>query len=484
MAKSLLSWIEKIRNGFQFHETFESDNFREQQSWILVQGVPISSASQAINGIRSLGLAGSQDSLGQPIILRKEIDIDVNVENQVAVVWFYDDLNAVLQGGFFKVKIDNGDFLQVGTRNGISTGFYVCGSGLEDTFGTTTAIARTLGWHEFKIVRDLTSGFFKIFIDNFLVLTSAISTTTNYVDRIYLQGSLAGAVTDSFGNFDEMRLLRDNAMTFHGVAGRRVEAKILDETATFSVSNNLATDSFSNSNLAVNFTDTFYWLQVSQKIASATDISNYSKLSCRLGKIEMVGGDVFKFNEFDFAGRKVTSITQGGQTLASRNLSTIGVTETISFSRQDDIAFAISSIEGEDKYQIANNFYETARRGIYFSLATDSDFTGMAIANATAYAGQSVMTVYVNIGLQVGEKVILFDQQHSKYYSLSIASILGPTITFNEKLPFDVLRHDIIRSLRFYPYLELDGLDLGITLSNPRQLRFDWSQTCRDVVFS
>jgi hypothetical protein len=486
-VKSLLNYCQKIRDGVLFAETFENDNFVAAQGWVALQGVARNTGQQAKVGIRSLLLAG----MSTPILWKASTDADV--ENPVAEVWFYDTMDAVLPGPFFKIKLSDGKFFQMGVRNSVSTVNYCANaSGVytEDNFVDSTK-ARSLGWHRFRIQRVGTAVSMAVDADGLGAFTWTAA-AGSYVTDLKLQADVYGSTAEGFGYFDEVRLYRHNAVKVSGVAGRVVNFRDATE-GMFPVTLDLATDTTEYTTspyVAVPF-PVQYSLQISQRISSAGDTSAYAYLAHRTPTLDLNLGDWYQFAEIDFGTRRVTTFDLTPRTLTNKNESANGHAEVLTYGWKDRLGFTVSALEGRDYWEQAQNWYEYARLGQPFGLLVQENDHAFHKVRTLARAGSTTLNLYLNItggggNVTAGRTVVIQKADRSARQVVEVTTVTpnasGPILTLASPLRFDAEVYDIVRSLYFFYALEMEGQDLGLNMSNPRRERFNWVQTVREYV--
>jgi hypothetical protein len=219
---SIISYLQKQRDGVVFAESFENPNFIAAEGWTISQGSPANSSSKALpgsNGISSWDNTAGNQSI--PVAYKTITDT-----NQVAPsfsanpgsptwdaqVWFYDDGTTTAgTGPYFKIKDSLGNYFQVGAYNPTSSTYYSTGTGkTQNDLTYETSVLRTVGWHKFVISSIPGSQGVAVSIDGTAVNYYLISSYTGVVTTLYLCAAvIGGGASSSFGYFDNLALFRD-----------------------------------------------------------------------------------------------------------------------------------------------------------------------------------------------------------------------------------------------------------------------------------
>lgn len=486
MGTTRLTWLQKVRDGMLFREDFESDRFVTNDGWFLLQGIATQSKAQAVAGLFSLLLKGTQDDADLPVILQQNVPPIISGQQPTVTAWFYDDAaETVLEGPFLKIMLSDGSFIQMGARNGTSTTHYSCNppaTFTEDTFAVT-AVARSTGWHKFQIKYNNVWVRFEIYIDGVDVL-HLTPPTTYVVESIYLQAAVLGNAVDSFGYFDELRYQQDWYTFFWGVAGRRINVVGLGHTdQAISGPGNLYKLE-ANTNPEANAYD----IEISQAIPSATVIGNYEKLAMSRYDMDYQGGDAFMFKEVDFTRRPTAYAGERPTTRGSRSQSPTGTTETITTGRQDTAPFEVDGLQGVEWLQRAQDYFDYARTGEPFAFALDSDDTVVAQLAADAAAFQSQVTVIPTLdvngsGIQEDQYYIIEDQGRNHRQVLRVIDVTANAVTFDGLLHYDYEVGDYVRSMRYWPLMEMaDPITYPLSIAKPKSITYKWSQNIREWV--
>ena len=462
MGTSKLCWLKKVRSGYAFREDFESDNFVNNDAWQLLQGLAITTDAQQSQGTYSLDLANSLDNSLMPVVIRQNISASAIYQDWIITVWYYDDAtNTTNPGPYLKVNIGTAEYIQVGVRNAVSTGYYSCnasGSLAEDSFASTTA-ARTTGWHKLQVYGPTTGGHYVVYIDDVEVRDVTWIGATHSITSVSLQGGVLGVASPSFGYFDDLRVQYSKKAGFLNLNKRRL--------VVGSTSQDLVTD-------AAVFTpdivpaDNSYQIQISKA-------SNLTSLDLNWYGQNVVGGDFYVYQEVDFL-RKVFPFDYQPTSLATQNISPTGGRETIVTGRQDKPTFTIQDLVGDVWRQRFGDYFEYARLGNPFTVQTDSDETILTSVSALTTPSGGTNSVYVNsilgvtaAGIVQGGMYVLESADRSKRQTLTVSSVSSNHVFFNEYLNADFSAGDTIRSVRYWPLIMVsDPRTLGITYQNAK----------------
>ena len=463
-----MSWLKKVSDGFLFREDFENREFITNDQWQTLQGVPELSDAWAIAGTFSLDMGpNSNDTNGRPAVIRQPINPSpVFTHDWMITCWFYDTMDAVLEGAFLKVSTGDSKFYQVGVRNAVSTTKYAVNQNSntsEDTFTASTA-TRTLGWHKFQIHRNLV-GTVDIYIDDVLIqIVSFVS--VGPLAFVSIQGAILGHVTNSFGYFDELRVQNSKSALFYGLTGRTVQvgtsAPVFSASPTFS----FVPSSSPNPNS--------YSLQVSKS-------EKQTSLELFWLSQDFNGGDVYYYQSIDF-GRKAYPVNFTTGNLGSRSTSTSGRIESITTGYQNRLTFSLQVLEGEDWRQKEVDFFEWIRFGNPVTVMIDSDDTVMTtIASTFPSVGSSSISVNQNLGTGLVEAVAgsnyiieSADRTGRQIVKVSVNPV-DTTINFTPPLSTNFAQNDIFRSVTFFPMMILDPNTSQLTYQEARYLRYNWS---------
>lgn len=484
MGTSKLAFMNKIQDGFLFREDFESADFVDNDGWQTVQGVAEHSKNEVVAGKYSLLLAGTQDEDGFPVIIRKDVSSFDNFDKRMFTVWFFDDMNALLEGPFVKLGLASNRWLQIGARNAISTVNYSCNPALtstEDSFADS-GIARSAGWHKFQIRNNGSGGgntVFELFIDDTSVRTLTIPVASLLIETIYLQAAQTGMVTDSFGYFDEVRYQRRTDFSILGVNGRRVSAGTLGSTDNLLSTSSLAIEA------DVVPAPNAYEVQISQIIRTATQTDNYEFLSIFLQNVDFENGDIWVISEIDF-GRKMTSYQDDPSTRGSSTSAVDGTSETLTVGRLESIGASVRCLIGDEWVANSQNFFQYARQGKPFSLTLDSDDVVLNTTYVAAAAGDTILTVNNTLGVfnaEIGRFYVVEDEDRTIRQMFKASNVVGNSVYLDRPLIADIPVGSFVRSLNYWPTIELvDPQQAGLQLINPRTQRYDWNFQFREYV--
>jgi len=474
MGTTKIAWMQKDRDGFAFREDFECDAFVSNEQWLIVQGVPDYTPDLAASGSFSLPLAGSQDSSGFPLILKRTVADTYLATGFFATVWYYDTMDAVLPGPFFKVSTDSGKFFQVGVRNAISTTKYVCnpsGNYSEDSF-SASSVSRSLGWHKLQVRVEpttLSGKQFWIYIDDTTVLSGTFNGSGNMYPTVNLCAATVGVVTDSFGNFDDLRVQYSAYAYIRGYNNHRVI-----------VSGGLL-DSYITGQNALTFTPPVQLAKNSNDL-TVSQWSDHTKPLIYWFSREFNGGDIYTIFEVDF-GRKATVFQSTENALSSYNTSVNGRTETIKPGRSKSLLFTVRALDGDQWRKLEYNFFDYASAGNPFSLLVDSDdavytraypqgfMTSNDIFTVDPVLGQTYAGITVN-------NYYAFEKQDRSREMMAQITLIANGSVYPGDIPTNVFSAgDTIRSPRFFPMMMLDpaGKKSGISYTDIKVLRQDWT---------
>ena len=481
-----ICYLSKVVDGMVFREDFEADQFVSYDGWSTLQGIPTHTKDQSIAGLFSLLLEGTQDESGLPVCLKMSPP-QTGISNWVAVVWFYDDATKTTDPGpYLKLELANENFVQVGPRNGVSAGFYSCnpsGNFTEDAF-SATATPRTTGWHKFLVNYMIQGSTFGvgIYIDDVLVQTLPMASNIP-IKSIYLMGSTLNTASDSFGYFDELRYMRNYSSFVSGIAGRRLNVPgLMTEDVPLGIGGWAIPSE-------INPEDNDYPVEISQLSSGSSDTDSLNRLALFLPSGDprraMVPGDQFSFTEIDF-GRRATTFQNQPGTLGNNSLSNSGFSTTVTSGRIDRAPFVINSLFGLEWVQRAMNFFEYARQGNPFSFSLYGDDTVCSSLIAIVAPGNSQIQVFSTLNLSgayiiPGNYYIIerSDRSAREIVLITTASAYG-RFGLSESVKNSYSIGDTIRSVNFWPNMELDSRSFGFSVSEPKTLTYDWTINMRE----
>ena len=331
----------------------------------------------------------------------------------------------------------------------------------EDVF-SATSVVRTNAWHKFQIYHPTGAAVALIYIDD--VLVRYVSGASSTLASINLQGSAVGAVTGSFGYFDDLRVQysKDAGFYFSGSRTILIGSTSIGGTGLFTPD--------------ILPADNSYQIQIS-KTTSAT------KLDLNWYGMNFVGGDFWIYQEIDF-GRKAFPFDSIPMRLSSQNISPTGGRETTVTGRQDTVSISVQVLEGDVWRQHENDFFMYASLGKPVSIQTDSSDAVLTTVSSIASPSAGANAFYVNSSLGVtaagivkGGMYILESADRSKRQILTVDSVSSNHVVFNEVVADDYSTGDVIRSIRFWPMMIMDNpKQSALSYSNAAYKRQTWAQ--------
>lgn len=484
MASSIISYLQKIRDGVVFNESFENDNFITAEGWTILQGVPGNSSQQFIDGIKSWDNAAGSQSL--PVAKKVISDTAVDSDWYFSCFFYDDATNTTDQGPFVKLKLVDGKYLQMGVRNGTSTTLYVTGTNTfaADTFQVATGgtAGRVSGWRFFTIIYLSATTNYRYFIDDVevAVFTAAASSP---VSEIYLQANTVGGTGSSFGYFDALTYNRKETLDIYASFSGRVK---LNDNANANQDSQGFTSTVPASFQVWNEAGSVGTLYPFQVYLEVGDTSH--NLSYRSNLLQVNPGDIYQFTQIDFE-RKVTTYENTPRVLQSVNTSTSGVRETLDFAQKYRLTFTVNGLEGVAWNRTVQNFFQNAVAGNTFALMIDSSTdAAFGVISASVGGGTSAtVTIMPNFSTNptdaftVGNYYTILKQGNTLTAVMKLASKTSNTLTFDSLLPFGVDALDYVYPVFLYPFLEISGSELtGFRLSDVGIPRYNWTQNCEE----
>ncbi len=503
-GSTVISYLQKIRDGVVFSEGFENDNFINAEAWTTLQGVPANTSAQFKSGIKSWDNSANAQSL--PVA--KKVITDTNVDTATALgveygwvceVWFYDDVtHTTEQGPYFKIKLVDGSFIQVGVRNSITTTNYSCNTSntyTEDNFHDS-GIARSNGWHKFQIWNQpfAFGVIYVVAIDG--VGTNQLLTAAGSISKvteIYLSANKIAGTGNSFGYFDSLNYFRNLQIKFNNNATTQYKFSIYDSSNTF-----LASDFNTPNAVLLPSLTTIYPANIFTEVQSVTNAGvATSGIIYRSPLLQINSGDIYNFVTVNLA-RKCEMPGYIPNSFRQTNQSPSGVVETLVTGLKDRMTFTIKELQGFQWVQIVRNWFQYVIDGSPFSIMTDSSFdTAIGVISATVLANNSTVTIMPNLltnptdafnvnTLTNGQFAnnyfyVVRNNANTQKQIVTVASKTGTTLTFNETLNFTVNNPDYVYSEYLFPFLEIDGNDLsGFVIADKNIPSYTWTQKVRE----
>ncbi len=494
--QSHYTWIQKVRDGVVFQETFENDNFINADGWTVLQGNPANSEAlfnpgggqnQSFAGIMSWdNQALVPGTSTQSLPVASVAITDTNVDQQWCVqVWFYDTMDTTSPGPYFKIKLSDGTYFSVGVRNSVSTIKYsvsAVSTGADAPTTPSFSGTRSVGWHSFFIYPSLTSENLFLSIDG-NIQSPAGSSNSIIISNLYLCADVIGGPGPSFGYFDQLGYYRNEGF------------KILPATATatvYDISNVEQTVSTGPDNMVyLNWGNIVFpfpgFLEFNQPGSAHT-------LLVRTCLTNFNPGDIYLLTDLAF-GRKFGKPDLVDTGLVSRNQTNVGVQEVLNYGLKDQLTTTIQRLLGETWKKQIDNWFQYAITGAPYSIMTD-DVHGNALGIASSFVqGGTSPTLSVMPNLctnptdvfNVGLDYVIRDQANTQKQTATLLSKTTTTLTFDNNLAFDTNapdgqgNYDMIYSKYFFPFMELGENNLqGLILSDARYPYYDWTQRIQE----
>jgi hypothetical protein len=502
---SIISYLQKQRDGVVFQETFENVNFLAADGWTVLQGSPANTQAQAVAGISSWDNTAGNQSM--PIA--KKIITDTNVDNPntdpngtgfFLSGWFYDPLttsgglytqSGAYPGPYLKLNMSNGKYFSIGVRNSISTSYYSyapAGVSSDQPTSASTAL-RINGWHNFCFYQNgsnpgnlvgLIDGGHVVFLDTI---------STGIISEIHLCAGTSSDSGSSFGYFDQIGYYRNQ---YFGVKGTTSSVGLNDDFCFYNSSNNF----ISRGTTYPVFSGEFPGLNAlfpSNVYAEYSSTYSVNKnLTFRTPLMTVNPGDTYSIQVINF-GRKITTYDPFIKELQSVSQSTVGVRETNNYGLKGTVSFSINSLAGWSWKQANDNWFLNSVQGNPFSLMVDNvSDNAFGVISTSAFGGETntvQIMPSVATGLSfpstnqftVGNYYYLRNNANTQKQMVQILSIGSSSISFDQNINFNVNPLDYVYSIQLYPFLEVSGdTQNGFKCDDPMIPRFKWSQNCAE----
>ena len=490
---SIISYLQKQRDGVVFQETFENYNFINADGWTVLRGSPANTQAQAVAGISSWDNTAGNQSM--PIA--EKVITDTNVDTQfLTQVWFYDPLttsgglyttSATYPGPYYKFKTNDGLIRSIGVRNGISTSFYsyAFGTSSTDAPNLASSVPRTNGWHSFS---SNFSGFnLELNVDNTVVYVE--SNQTEPVNALYLCAGTSSDSGSSFGYFDQLSYFRNQYLFFSQTAPI-ASGVILYNSSNVNIAQvsnpgtpipNLTLQPIEPSWIANLFPDSCYF----EFCNVAGTVNVY-----RSPLMQVNPGDIYCLQQINF-GRKVTTYDPFQKELQSVSQSTAGVRETNNYGLKGTVSMSIKSLQGWSWKEANDNWFLNSVQGNPFALMVDNiSDNAFGVISTSAFGGssntvkimQSIVGTASNTTSQftAGNYYYLRNNANTQKQMVLLSSLTTSTLTFDQNLNWNFQPLDYVYSLQLYPFLELSGDTQKFKCDDPMIPRFMWTDTFVD----
>lgn len=496
---SIISYLQKVRDGVVFQETFENSNFIAADGWSVLRGSPANSQAQAVAGISSWDNSAGNQSF--PIAYKNITDsnVDLGLPGWYVQTWFYDPITSTSAGSpyttstypgpYFKIQTNDGNYRSIGVRNAISSTSYsfASGSTLADAPTSASSVARTNGWHNLCIyMGDSDDGpnYLNFLVDNNLI--NLDYSPGKYVTGIYLCAGTSADSGQSFGYFDNTGYFRNIGVQINESApylNTHNRVNMYDEN------NNLSDSKLESDGEVILFFSPNSDIPPIGSYFEICNPKNSSVIDYRSPLLQVNPGDIYQFNTINF-GRKCTMYDPMIKELQSVNISTAGVRETNNYGLKGTISFAVNSLQGWSWKQAADNFFLNCVQGNSFALmvdnVTDSAFGVIATSafGGTSNTVQIMSNDYTNpiSNFTVGNYYYVRNNANTQKQLMNLVSMSTSTstLTFDQNLNFNVNPLDYVYSLQLYPFLEIQGDTQSFKCTSPSIPRFTWQQACNE----
>ena len=498
---SVISYLQKQRDGVVFQETFENYNFLNADGWTVLRGSPANSQAQAVAGISSWdNTAGNQSMpIAEKVITDTNVDTNQFNIGWLAQAWFYDPITtsgglyttSTYPGPYIKWQLNDGSYASVGVRNSVSTSFYSYSQFVgpnTDSPAHVTTIPRTNGWHLFNLIMD--SGQLYEQIDgNFLTISG--STSTEIVSGIYVQAGTSSDSGSSFGYFDNVAYYRNGGVVvnlpYTTSAGNTNPSNLYNSNNVlqYSVVTGPTTQLYYFPSWVTNtlFPESAYFEFYNQP---------QNALGYRTPLMNINPGDIYQLQQISF-GRKITTYDPFIKELQSVSQSTAGVRETNNYGIKSPLTFSVNSLQGWSWKQAADNFFLNAVQGNPFGLMVDNiSDNAFGVIGTSAFGGstktvqimRSIIGTSTNTTSQfmAGNYYYIRNNAGTQKQLVNLVSMTTSTLTFDQNLNWNVNPLDYVYSLQYYPFLEVAGDTQAFKCDDPMIPRFKWTQNCVDYL--
>ena len=474
MGTSILGYLQKIKSGVLYSETFENQNWFAAEGWTNVQGTPTYATNMSYQGLNSFICSGAGATLS--IIKKSMVGTCVWVQG-----YFYDDgttVAATAVGPFLKVKTNNSHYFQLGVRNDVSNsgganglGYYVYGGPSDESLTYTHPVSRAIGWHQLDIA--LGTNIVNFRVDGGAGVTLS-SSETNLTDFYLCSGKTTDTLA-TFGYFDSIYAFTSTALTVYHKGTTR-SFNFYDSGFEILAASGLNTDPLVIIMPILPYPISGY-LQASQDGSVALEFQSVLT--------NFFPGDVFAYQSIDF-GRKVADWQPKENSLKNINQSTSGVQEVLFNGYKGSHMFMVNYLLGQQTKNKLNNFYDYCSKGYPFSMMIDSANGALGVLDTNASIGstsvllEDSLSTYPTDGFTVERSYQIFDAQRTIKQKVTLASKDTNTLTFHEYLTEPFVQGDFICDDTFQPFLEIGQSTDGFTYKSGRNQFVGWAQQCQE----
>ena len=457
MGNTIIQNVAKVKDGQLLFESFESENFTTQQAWTLLNGVPTTSTFTSEIGTRSFILDGTFP------LLEKSFPAPGPTFNW-SVGYFSDD-TTITAGGYepfirWELTSGGGEW-GLGVDNAVSTVFY---TRILNGVKSASPIARADGFRQFVFHHDGVD--VNLYVDGVLAGSAVPGGGTDF--RFIEIGEISGAGSPSFGYIDNVQVCLNREIKFKNLTDGQVVTIFNEDNALIGTE----TAAGGVANVSVGFTDSPF--QGYYKISREDGVGAFIYSATQ----SLAAGDLFFVEIIDF-GRRATTFAPVPSTNRTDKEANFPITETIWFNTRDQVQFSVNQLVHEQQKQLLR-WWSQASRSIAYGVAIDSDNTINARVTVDVEDNAESVTVDDVGGIGRGATLILRrpDNFHQEY--VEVASVAGLVVTLTGPTMYEYPAGSFVRSEFFWPQALSNDRALGISLSNIKVKRWNFSHSFKE----
>ena len=450
---TVLQSLAQRQDGLLLFESFESQNFALDQSWLVLNGTPTITPNAAKEGLYSLEIDSSC-----PLIQNTAAYF------QYAAVWFFDDATKTTQGATPALMLSDsatGLTFGVGVNNSCSTGFY---SVRQDSGSwIATSIPRTSGWHRFSMSPPV-AGTPHLFIDNADTGYSSGAGASPFFNTI--QVGCQANTGDGWGYMDWVQVCLTSTLTVYNLTDPQGVLLVCAGNVP------QATSSSGQASLDLSAVDVPVdgYLAVTQTVAPNSAPVYQSDI------INVSAGDVYFLNQYRFGRRPSTlSIAPTGSRNDTKAVD--GPKQSVFFYDTDKVTLTFEGLtEAQANGLLA--WWTTAKRGEVFSVAVEENdiYIDSTQSAVTAFPTGQIVVAYSPPGIGKVLTVQSPDGTIKENVTVAGASFDVPsglwTVSLAAPQAEAVQSGMQVRARYYWPFCTADTTQLSVALASPKVKRW------------
>lgn len=457
MPGTILQTLPKMKDGQLLFESFESDNFTEDQDWDLLNGTPAISQDVAKVGLKSFEL-----DLTYP-----QIEKSFTERFKWSAGWFYDDA-AVVTGGFtpFMTWVsDTGQVYGLGVDLSVSTTHY---TRIVNGTASASSVARVTGFHDFAIRRTVLD------IVSLIIDDVAVGSDTSVTPLQKVQvGCYVYSGTTAFGFFDAIQVNLDADVKVYQLEDGQV-LKVYEEDGTL-VSSATAVGGIAS--VLVNDSDIILPFQGYVTVTREDGLTPFY-----WGAVQsLAGGSLYSLSIYRF-GRRATFLDTKPTAMRMDKESNAGKQQSVYFFGRQTGGISFSDLTEDQKNELVE-WWTTAQLGSVFSIALDEGSAYKSLlTEAIETPDQLTFKPEVLYGIGKGSVVALKSATNHSQAVKKVASVSSPNVTVEQGFTVPFAIGDEVRDLYYWPQVLTNESTLNQMLTNVRLRRWNLNLSFKEAL--